>query len=206
MNYNDIISLALGYSDQENTEVIDKMDMFMKVVESRINRYLATQDMAVWSYTTLVTDLHIYQLPEDWLSLRAIRISSILTPANGYTLNEINQPQMDMAINTNTGGPYYSIVSKSLYLASIPDPLLYNLEINYYQRIASLTSTNTENWVSLNNPDCYLFGLMVEINSFVKDAEATALWEQRFTGALAEIHEQDHRATWSGTPLFTQVG
>jgi hypothetical protein len=46
---------------------------------------------------------------------------------------------------------------------------------------------------------------MVEINSYVKDADATMLWENRFNGILSDITSQDIRHLWSGPTLKIKV-
>jgi len=75
------------------------------------------------------------------------------------------------------------------------------IEIVYYQKLVPLTSLATTNWLSASHPDVYTFGLLVEISSFVKDAEAKALWDARFMDAVAAIQTDDDRIRWSGTPL-----
>ena len=51
-----------------------------------------------------------------------------------------------------------------------------------------------------------IFGLLVEINAFVKDASTAAAWDQRFKEALAEIKEDDQISRWSGPPLVIRTG
>ena len=68
-------------------------------------------------------------------------------------------------------------------------------------------STNlTTNWLYDSNPDAYVFGILVDINSFVKDAEASTLWDGRFQQAMSEITLNDAKSTWSGTSLTTFAG
>jgi hypothetical protein len=47
---------------------------------------------------------------------------------------------------------------------------------------------------------------LTEISAFVKDADATAMWDKRFIESLNDLEFQDDVATYSGTPFFTKVG
>ena len=60
--------------------------------------------------------------------------------------------------------------------------------------------------MSIDNPDTYLYGLMVEISSFVKSAEAKAIWDERFKESMVDINQEDGSIRWSGTALQTRLG
>jgi len=51
-----------------------------------------------------------------------------------------------------------------------------------------------------------LFGILVEITSFVKDETAAGLWNSRFTSTLDEITLDDDKVSWSGTSLQARIG
>jgi hypothetical protein len=57
------------------------------------------------------------------------------------------------------------------------------------------------NWVSQTKPNLYIFGLLVEIFSYVQDGQAGQIWEQRFQQELAAVRTNDDVARWSGTPM-----
>ena len=42
---------------------------------------------------------------------------------------------------------------------------------------------------------------MVEISAFVKNPDATSLWNSRFKESLGEIDLDDSKARWSGSML-----
>lgn len=205
MLYTNIVDLALSYSDRQDDEVVSRIDLFLRIVESRINRRLSTLKMSTRVYTPLVLDEEYYDLPSDFLAVRGIKIVSGTSNTVRKTLNYVNPEQMGN-IKANSGtGDYYTIISGRLHIHTAYDAD-YRIEIEYFQRLVPLTATVTSNWVSEFNPDCYVFGLMVEINSFVKDAAAKDLWDIRFKESLEEIDFQDSKSTWSGTALNTKVG
>jgi len=80
------------------------------------------------------------------------------------------------------------------------------LEITYYQKLLALGTLQTENWLSIDFPDVYIFGLMVELSSFTKDKESALMWEQRFSDVLTAIQDNDSSNRWSGTSLEVRYG
>ncbi len=204
MNYNDISTLALSYADRQDLEVTSRIDNFLKIVEARVNRKLQTLKMSVLSYTT-VTTAEFYSLPIDYLSIRSIKILANDMTSNRTNLQYINSEQMSNAINNKSQGYYYTIISNkfNIYPSITPG---YVLEIDYYQKVPELTSSSITNWLSETNPDVYVFGVLVEISAFVKDANSKALWDDRFEQAISEIVQQDSSSTWSGTSLHTNIG
>ena len=80
------------------------------------------------------------------------------------------------------------------------------LEIVYYRKVPHLSDTKLDNWLSIDFPDVYVFGLMVEINSFVKDAQSTELWDIRFRNSMDELENYDQLTRWSGTALTMRTG
>lgn len=195
MNYTEIKSLALGYADRTDTEVIDAMDGFIKVVESRINRALDVRKMAINATITRVEGAELYDLPSDFVGLRDIEISS---SEKRTTAHYLNPEQMNEQSNNPDGGTYYTIIANQFQI--LPKSDSDNLDIVYYQRVPNLNETDSTNWLSEDNPDTYVFGLLVEINSFIKDAEGAALWDNRFKSSVDEI-KSDDSSRWSGTPL-----
>jgi len=153
-----------------------------------------------------------YELPVDFLSARTIRITQLENPNYSQTLNYVNPEQMANLRNNNSNRPSYCIISGYFEIWPIPvnqtDPeiITYIIEIDYYQRVPPLTSTVDVNWLSDQNPDVYIFGLLTEINAFAKDAEASILWDGRFKTAVEDIDLLNTKATWSGNPIATLPG
>lgn len=206
MIYADIKTAALVYADRvDDLELTsDRLDSFLRIVEARINRQLNTQPMNE-TYTTIgVAGQLIYALPENWLIIRNV-IRRVSDAVSGVSLASINLEQLNNARANNSSNAYYSIRGNEMHV----HPTLLStdvLEVAYTTRLVPLSATAPENAVAKFNPDCYIFGLLVEISSFVKDAAATAAWDSRFKEALSEISYQDMSATWAGIPLQIRVG
>lgn len=213
MNYAEITNLALSYSDREDAEVINQMDNFIKIVESRINRQLKISDMSNRAIIDLdemdiTPGQEYFGLPPDFGGLRDIK----MVTGDGrtrVTMKYINPEQMNNLVTSGAVGQsgeqvYYSIAAQQLQVNPVQDTGL--IEILYYQRVVPLTATEDENWISEINPDCYVFGIITEISAFVKDKVAAEIWNERFVSAIGEIEIEDSENRWSGPPLEIKVG
>ena len=96
-------------------------------------------------------------------------------------------------------GGFYCILADQINVFPPQDGLV--MELTYYQNLTPLSTSDPVSWLSDSNPDLYLFGLLVEISSFIKNPEAKAVWEGRYLGAIDELQDEDSGDRWSGTPL-----
>lgn len=201
MNYTEIKALALSYSDRTDTDTADKMDDFLLVAESRINRSLRTLEMSTRATVTMVADQEYYGLPDLFAGMRDVEIRES-TSTKGYSCSYLAPVQMN-AKTVDDGCYYYTIIADQLQIFPAQDGKV--LELVYYKRLTPLSTTDTTNWLSDRYPDVYLFALMTEIESFVKSADSAMLWEQRYKAAITEIETEDQLDRWSGTPMTVKV-
>lgn len=208
MNFSEITTLALAYTDREDDEVTTRMDKFILLVEARINRKLKTLDMSARSIIDLTVnpDQEYYQVPTDFGGLRDIEIN---TGPRRKTLVYLNPEQMNNLISSsadslNITKIYYTITAQQIQIW--PKQSSGNLEIIYYQRVPPLTSVNDQNWIGDEFPDAYIHGICQEITAFAKDTEGFKIWKLRFDESLAEIQLEDRENRWSGTPLEVKIG
>jgi hypothetical protein len=211
MTYDEIVNISLSYADRTDTAVTSRIDLFMRVVESRINRLLVIEDMSVrYQFPEPNPANGRYDLPVDFSAVQDIAIVGLVDPTYRKTLSLINPEQMNTATsNVNVDSSlkhFYQVLGKQLIIQPPVIDGTYALEIVYYGNIIPLTSTAATNWLSTNHPDLYINGILTEINAFVKDAEASALWDARFKQVIAELEEADTVLVFSGTPLQTRVG
>ena len=206
MNFSEIVDLALGYADRQDTEVTSRIDLFIKVAEARINRTLMTLDMSCRAKTPMASTTEYYPLPSNYSVMRSIKVIDETNSASRVTLLQVNPEQMANLVNNGeTQFPCYTVISGNIHVQPFYDST-HSLEIDYFQTLPPLSTSITSNWLSESNPDAYVFGILVEINSFIKDAEASALWDNRFQQAMSEITLNDAKSTWSGTSLTTFPG
>jgi hypothetical protein len=211
MTYDDIVATSLAYADRTDSAVTSRIDLFMRMVESRINRLLVIEDMSIrYVFPEPNPTNGRYTLPSDFSAIRDIAIVNTLDITDRDTLSLINPEQMNTATSTtniaNSFKHFYQILNNQLVVQPIVVDGSHFLEIVYYGNIVPISLTNETNWISSNHPDLYINGLLVEINAFVKDAEATALWDGRFKQVIGELMDADNLLVYSGTPLQTRIG
>jgi hypothetical protein len=207
MNYTEIKDTALGYADRADSEVTSRIDLFLKMVESRINRKIESQESVTTVQTALVDNVFEYTLPTDFRELQDIKIVNLDNENYSYPLTLSTPERITTFRMDGSDQRLFAIMGNSVQICSNPYDADLNLvlEITYKQKVPALTSVATSNWVSLNHPDVYVFGLLVEINAFIKNADATMMWDQRFNTTLDEIDVQDTRYRWSGPTLKIEV-
>ena len=208
MNYIEIKALALSYADKSNaSEVVNNIDNFLRIVESKINRTLKTQKMQSSHQITTDINEEYYVLPDDFGGLVDIEIRAEDTSRTRYTLHYLSPEQMNQWMIIDDDGRYkiyYNLILGKLHIMPPKDAQL--LELVYYQRITALDAVNPENWISTIFPDLYVFGLLVEISSFLKDPNAASLWNERYLNVMTEVTADDTEVSTSGTSLQVKVG
>jgi hypothetical protein len=220
MTYDEIVNISLSYADRTDTAVTSRIDLFMRMVESRINRLLVIEDMSVrYVFPEPNPANGRYDLPVDFSAIQDIAIVGLVDTTDRKTLALINPEQMNTATsNVNIDSSlkhFYQILGSQLIIQPPVVDGTSALEIVYYGNIIPLggavvngevATVVDSNWISTNHPDLYINGILTEINAFVKDAETSALWDGRFRQVIGELTEADNVLVYSGTPLMTRIG
>ena len=204
MNYQTIVDLALSYADREDVEVVNRMDGFLRMVESRINKRIQTWKMTSRAVIDMVSGQEYYGLPCDFSGMRDIEVYPSDSGTDRITPCYLNPEQMNTAILNGSDAVSYTIIADQIHITPQDDGKV--LEIVYYANLPELSASLVTNWLSSDNPDIYVFGLLVEINSFVKDGDAASIWNARFMDELDSLQLEDQQLRWSGTPLVIRTG
>lgn len=197
MNYSDIVQVAMDYADRtDDTDVESRMDNFLRMVEARVNRTLQTGRQARRAHIYTTKDATFYTLPVDFAGMRNIVMKDLTTDHAGVVLDYVSPEMIQSYIRAEGAMPVYTIVAGSLQVWPVLDSKV--LEIVYYQQLPELTTLAPTNWLTTAAPDVYIQGLLVEIMSFVRDHQASAMWDERFRATLAEMQYDDSLDRWSG--------
>ena len=197
MNYSDIIAIAKDYADRtDDADVAVRMDGFLRMVESRVNRTLQTGRQARRAHIFTSKDSTFYTLPVDFAGMRNIVMKDLTTDHAGVVLDYVSPEMIQSYILAEGAMPVYTVVAGSLQVWPVLDAKV--LEIVYYQRLPELTALEPTNWLTASAPDVYIQGLLVEIMSFVRDHQASEMWDGRFRATLDEMQYDDSIDRWSG--------
>ena len=186
----------------KRAELTADIPEFINLAESRFNRVVRTTEMETRSQAT--ADNEYLGLPSDYLELRAIRyIGNVNLVLRYYPPAELTA----LKTSTQTGAPFaYTIEDGQIKLYPAPDATnTYDVEIDYLARIPELTVSNTTNWLLDEHPDIYLFGSLVNAESFLYNDKRVPMWQARLDQALQELTVSAGKARLGASPLSPRV-
>ena len=206
MNLQEIRTAAQAYCDRYDEELVGAIPSFVKVVEGKINNALRTGEQAIRSQIYLERDNEYYGLPSDWGGARDVEILE-QGKQHGRTLTYLAPEEMNK-LSRSPSRPYprhnfYTIIANQIQVAPPTNNEI--LEIVYYQRLPALENDTDTNWLTVKNPDAYIFGLCTEIAAFAKDAMSYETYKNRFAESLIDITMEDQVTRWSGPALRVQI-
>lgn len=104
---------------------------------------------------------------------------------------------------SNPAGPiYYTIVGNQLRIFPPPGvsaPVY--LDLWYYARLGSLSSTNATNWALTRYPDLYLYGTLLHSAPYLKADERIPVWEGAYQTILHDIEIEADRSVRTQSKL-----
>lgn len=98
----------------------------------------------------------------------------------------------------------YQIIGNHISL-SVPQ-LGQIFQLDYYQVLQGLSSTNTSNWFLEDSPTAYLAGSLYEGFSYARDFEKAEYWKQRRDDAIAMYVAQDVSSRYPSGQLTIRAG
>ncbi len=169
---------------------------FITLAETGMNREVRHWRME--KRVTAILDTQYTALPLDFLE--SIRMS--LNTADTNTLEMVNAFQISnlRAQNLNTSGRpvSFAILDGSIEVFPTPDAS-YTLEMLYYEKIDTLNSGNTSNWILSNFPDAYLYGSLVHSAPYLQEDARATTWAALYQKAINDINLESERSKTSGS-------
>jgi hypothetical protein len=176
----------------------------IRLVEARLNyggdgpngaqiKPLRVRQMENTSYATLSAET--ITLPTDFLAVRTLK----LTSTNPDKPLRYLTPEMQDEIYSadETGEPdSFTIVGGAYRFRKIPGGS-YTLQNDYYQAIPALAS-NASNWLLAAAPHVYLYGALMEMRDYMKDATEAQRVGAKFVAAVEAIRRGDRDARYGG--------
>jgi len=171
---------------------------FITLCEARLNRVLRTRAMEGLYTASTVSGQRNYNLPTNYLQMRALRLNTSPLTVLEYVSPEI----MDRVWAGSSGGKpvAYTIKANELFLGPSPDAV-YTMEMDYYRKFDSLSAIITTNAMLTDNPDVYLYGSLLEAEPFIKNDSRIQVWGTSFYKAITDIQDQDSKDRHSGSEM-----
>lgn len=187
--------------DQDATLIARAPD-FITLFEAKMNRTLFVPQMEIRSTTmvdTTSTEPEFISLPDDFQTMRRIRLSSV---AGKPPLNFLSGTQIDAMRNSRrnvTGQPTrYAMIGSEIELMPTPGEN-YTIEMVYRAKIPPL-STNSTNWLLDLAPDLYLYGTLMETAPYIKEDGRLQTWSLGYSAALDGLNNLGFRQSFDSGP------
>lgn len=198
LTYATLRTLVSNYLDHDDLDNV--LPYFVELCEAKIKRSLRHWMMEKRVYTETVAGEKTVKLPTDYLEMRHLKLNT-----DPITVLEYIVPAQLNYSDTGVGKPlYYSIIGDEIILDDTPDAV-YEIEM-YYYAFSALSDTNPTNWLLTRAPDVYLYGTLLEAESFNMNDPRLAIWKQGYQEAMAELNKESSKAQHSGAPLIMRVG
>ena len=159
--------LQTAIGDWLNRADLDqKIPDFIRLAESTLNDVLRQADMVTQSTGITITSGRA-TLPSDALEVVYAQVGS----AEDEPLEQITPQQLTMLRRTRTrdaANPrFFAIIGRQIVVT--PTPSSGTLDLDYYQRIPALTTSNTTNWLLADAPHVYLYTSLLHATPFLMD-------------------------------------
>lgn len=198
------------YSDLQNAiaDYLNRADLtsviptFISLAEAKLNRELRTRDMLIRSSATTANEY--VAVPTDFLENYSLELDMAnLGPQP--PLNYIGPLEAKvLKANEIIGNVrYYTIIDGAFELIPAPQGNTAVI-LTYYQKIPTLSNTQTTNWLLTKSPDLYLYSSLLEAMPYLKDEQRIAVWSAARGQVMEAINQESERAMRPTTQLVAR--
>lgn len=161
----------------------------LRLGELKLKRKLESlsRETVVTSATT--ADVRTLALPTGMM------VPKVVVLDDDYLLAQTSLTELERVYGgTDTGRPeVFAIADGAFYFGPIPDAA-YSIAFTYDAELTPLSSTETTNWLTDEDPDAYVYMLMAEAEAFRGNLEAGASWLALAESVIDEINGQARSA------------
>lgn len=183
-NYTDLkasVATWLHRSDL-TTEIVDGMTL----AEKRLNRKLRLLQMETDVTVTLADESDTITFPAGWLEHIDLRYDT-----DEYQPTQVSLKDLHSLTSISESRPNMYAVT-SLYRFNQTADKAYSMTNTYYKGFD--LETDATNFLMTNAPDAYLYGTLLEMKAFVKDAKSIALWSTGLEVAIFDLNNKDAKS------------
>ena len=194
MTYSTLTQDLKDWMENDGTEFSDETDNFIGLAEQRIVRDIDPQAFTTSAYSSFNVNDRFITKPTDALIIRHILYLDSDSKRN-FLEKKTDEFIYDYwPTSATTGTPKYwtDYNDTELLVAPTPSAAL-TIEMSYVQRLDTLSSSNTTNWLTINSQELLLFGSLMEACTFTKSREDLQIYSQRYKAAVDSINNQSRR-------------
>jgi|TARA_R100000963_G_scaffold31783_1_gene23237 hypothetical protein len=194
MTYSSLTQDLKDWMENDGTEFSNETDNFIGLAEQRIVRDIDPQAFTTSAYSSFNVNDRFVTKPTDALIIRHLLYLDSDSKRN-FLEKKTDEFIYDYwPTSATTGTPKYwtDYNDTELLVAPTPSAAL-TIEMSYVQRLDTLSSSNTTNWLTINAQELLLFGSLMEACTFSKNREDLQIYSQRYKAAVDSINNQTRR-------------
>jgi len=188
--YTTLKTAIQDYLDSTETSFVTNLPTFITTTEERIFKNVQLDDFRKNQVGNFTASGPYLQCPTDYLAPFSMAVIDSSSNYNYLLLKQVSFIR-DYSPNASTTGlpKYYAEFDNNTFMVAPAPDSAYEVELHYYYRPASLTTTtgSETTWLSENAPNAMLYGSLVEACTYLKNYEAIPVYESKFQEALLGI-------------------
>lgn len=203
----DYASLAQSLQDWlARSDIATYPDYFIQLAENRIYRDILAQNdgkgvrQMEAALSGTITN-NTVAIPTDYLALKNARV--VNSAGSQFPLNRRSSEYIfgNYPIQSPTAMPEAIARESGNFIFGPYSDSNYSITGIYWNRAAALSSTNTITWMVTAMPDVLFAACMAAAAQFVRDDDATNLWNTFYQQGLQGFITADKTEAWSGSSL-----
>ena len=187
MNYTELKQQVSDY--MHRTDLDAKMDIFLELTETDINKTLRTSEMETRqeiTFTDAFTDL-----PADFLETRSLQVNAqVRRPIRFYTPDQLDRLFQSLPGGSARGAAIHGGQIELRPAPSTESPI--DAEWSYYKRVLTLKDNPTTP-ILTNYPLIYLAGMLFHANKYAQDDEQSVYWATIYNEQVAAANKVQSR-------------
>lgn len=185
--YTTLKTAIQDYLESTESSFVTNLPTFITTAEERIFKNVQLDDFRKNQVGNLTASGTYLECPTDYLAPFSLAVIDSSSNYNYLLLKQVSFIR-DFTPNASTTGlpKYYAEFDDNTFIVAPTPDSTYEVELHYYYRPASLTTTtgNETTWLSKNAPNAILYGSLVEACTYLKNYEAIPVYESKFQDAL----------------------
>ena len=185
--YTNLKTAIQDYLESTESSFVTNLPTFITTTEERILKNVQLDDFRKNQVGNLTASGTYLECPTDYLAPFSLAVIDSSSNYNYLLLKQVSFIR-DFTPNASTTGlpKYYAEFDENTFIVAPTPDSTYEVELHYYYRPASLTTTtgSETTWLSENAPNAMLYGSLVEACTYLKNYEVIPTYEQKFQEAL----------------------
>lgn len=198
--YAELKQNIIDHTKRSGNDMLSKLDLFIDMAESDINKDLRVREMESRTTATTSTSDRFVALPTGFKQMRQLQITvnSVLYDLDFVTLKF-------MTIDDNAGIPTQFTTTSQIEMNRVSDQA-YTLEIDYWKELTALSNSNTSTTVLTTYPMVYLAACLKHAFRWTLQYDNADYWENVFMREISKANRKSRKGQVGPVPRMMPSG